>query len=126
MVEVRQGPYGTEALKKRGLDFLSWNDLEQVRMTTGISVSRFCEITGIPRPTRYRWRSSGSATKGPWPTPLQDVIESDVKELASKWEAWGHRPDVPGDIRNTGQNLHRATLMGDPERRYWLSNTDPN
>ena len=72
-------------------------------MIAGVSVSRFCEITAIPRPTWYRWRSAGSATKGPWPTPLQDTIEPDVKELASKGEAWGHRKI--GDL-----------LRGDPGR----------
>ena len=54
-------------------------------------MTRFCALLGIPHATWYRWRSASSSTKGPWPTPLQDVVEADAKTLASDWEAWGHR-----------------------------------
>jgi putative transposase len=56
-----------------------------------MTVVAFCAQLGIPRPTWYRWRTAGSAGKGPWPTPAQDAIEADAKALAAAWEAWGHR-----------------------------------
>lgn len=56
-----------------------------------MTVVAFCEQLGIPRPTWYRWKTAGSSTKGPWPTPAQDGIEADAKALAASWEAWGHR-----------------------------------
>ena len=56
-----------------------------------MTVTRFCEITGIPRASWYRWRSASSSSKGPWPTPAQDAVEADAKTLAADWEGWGHR-----------------------------------
>jgi len=56
-----------------------------------MTVVAFCDQLGIPRPTWYRWRAAGSATKGPWPTPAQDAVEADAKALAEGWDAWGHR-----------------------------------
>lgn len=60
-------------------------------MNAQMTVVRFCELTGIPRPTWYRWRAAGSSTKGPWPTPAQDAIQVDAKAKADEWDAWGHR-----------------------------------
>lgn len=60
-------------------------------MNAQMTVVRFCELTGIPRPTWYRWRQAGSSSKGPWPTPVQDAIEVDAKAKADEWDAWGHR-----------------------------------
>lgn len=60
-------------------------------MTAELTVTRFCEVLGIPRPTWYRWRAVESNVKGPWPTPAQDALEAAVKTLAATWEAWGHR-----------------------------------
>ncbi|WKZ83578.1 MAG: hypothetical protein QY307_04870 [Acidimicrobiia bacterium] len=48
-----------------------------------MTVTGFCAVTGIPRPTWYRWRAASSKTKGPWPTPTQDAIEADAKTLAA-------------------------------------------
>ena len=56
-----------------------------------MSVTRFCELTGIPRATWYRWRAAGASAKGPWATPAQDAVEADAKALAAAWEGWGHR-----------------------------------
>lgn len=56
-----------------------------------MTVTRFCEQLGIPRPTWYRWRAVDSTVKGPWPTPAQDTVETDAKTLASVWDGWGHR-----------------------------------
>jgi len=56
-----------------------------------MTVTRFCELTGIPRSTWYRWRAASARSKGPWPTPAQDKVEADAKSLAADWEGWGHR-----------------------------------
>ena len=56
-----------------------------------MTVVAFCDQLGIPRPTWYRWKATGSAVKGPWPTPAQDAVEADAKALAAGWDAWGHR-----------------------------------
>lgn len=56
-----------------------------------MTVVGFCAQLGIPRPTWYRWKTAGSSTKGPWPTPAQDGVEADAKALATAWDAWGHR-----------------------------------
>jgi len=54
-------------------------------------VTRFCDLLGIPRSCWYRWRQVGTGTKGPWPTPAQDAIETDAKTLAGDFDGWGHR-----------------------------------
>ena len=56
-----------------------------------MSVTRFCELAGIPRATWYRWRAAGASSRGPWSTPAQDRVEADAKALAAAWEGWGHR-----------------------------------
>ena len=56
-----------------------------------MTVTRFCERLGIPRSSWYRWRAVGTDTKGPWPTPAQDQVETDAKTLAGDWDGWGHR-----------------------------------
>ena len=61
------------------------------RQAAGVSVTRFCELTGIPRATWYRWRAAGASSPGPWSTPAQDRVEADAKALAAAWEGWGHR-----------------------------------
>ena len=56
-----------------------------------MTVTRFCELTGIPRATWYRWRAAGASSPGPWSTPAQDRVEADATALAAAWEGWGHR-----------------------------------
>ena len=56
-----------------------------------MTVTRFCELTGVPRATWYRWRAAGASSPGPWSTPAQDRVEADAKALAAAWEGWGHR-----------------------------------
>ena len=56
-----------------------------------MTVTGFCERLGIPRSSWYRWRAVGTDTKGPWPTPAQDVVETDAKTLAGDWDGWSHR-----------------------------------
>ena len=60
-------------------------------MTAQLTVTRFCEVLGIPRPTWYRWRAVSSNVEGPWPTPAQNAIEADAKALAALLDGWGHR-----------------------------------
>ncbi|MFH1329597.1 MAG: integrase core domain-containing protein [Actinomycetota bacterium] len=60
-------------------------------MRAQMTVVRFCTLTGIPRPTWYRWRAASSSTKGPWPRAAQDTVEVDAKAKADEWDAWGHR-----------------------------------
>jgi transposase InsO family protein len=56
-----------------------------------MTVTGFCDQLGIPRSSWYRWRSAGTGTKGPWPTPVQDAVEADAKTLAGDFDGWGHR-----------------------------------
>ena len=66
-------------------------ELEEERRSAALTVTRFCEVLEIPHATWYRWAQASSSTKGPWPTPAQDVVEVDAKTLASDWDGWGHR-----------------------------------
>jgi hypothetical protein len=65
-----------------------------MRQETGLSVSRFCEIAGIPRASWYR-RAGRAADElpahGPWPAPVREAIEQPAAQLALEWPAWGHR-----------------------------------
>jgi len=76
---------------QRGGSLPGWDVLEEERVNAEMTVVRFCELTGIPRPTWYRWRSVSSSCKGPWPTPAQDAIETAAVAKADQWDAWGHR-----------------------------------
>lgn len=59
-----------------------------------LTISRFCELIGIPRRTYHyrlaKWRA-GSPQKGPWPAPVVDRIVPTVAKYVAEWEAWGHR-----------------------------------
>jgi putative transposase len=58
-------------------------------------VSRFCQLTGIPRRTYHRrlgrWRAGGPLGKGPWPAPAVEKTEPVAAKYAADWPAWGHR-----------------------------------
>jgi putative transposase len=65
-----------------------------IRTDAQLTVSRFCELIGLPRRTWYAWKAKDAAglpVKGPWPTPVLDAIEPDVVKTAEAWPAWGHR-----------------------------------
>ncbi len=68
-----------------------FEELEAARIDADMTVTRFCEQLGIPRSSWYRWRQTGTASKGPWPTPAQDACEIDAKVLAADWDGCGHR-----------------------------------
>ncbi|GAA2078255.1 IS3 family transposase [Actinomadura alba] len=57
-------------------------------------VSRFCQLTGIPRRTYTRKlakRRSGPVGKWPWPAPVVDELKPVVAKYAADWPTWGHR-----------------------------------
>jgi putative transposase len=65
-----------------------------IRRQAGMAVSRFCEVTGIPRRTYHRRQAKarvGIPAKGPWPAPVVDAVEALVAKYAADWPAWGHR-----------------------------------
>jgi hypothetical protein len=62
----------------------------------GLSVTRMCELLGMPRASWSRWRAAVGAGrprpgKGPWPAPVVDRIEPLAAKHAQQWAAWGHR-----------------------------------
>lgn len=65
-----------------------------IRTDAELSVSRFCELIGVPRRTYHyrlaKWRA-GDPDKGPWPAPVVERIEPTVAKYAETWDAWGHR-----------------------------------
>lgn len=66
-----------------------------IRQAAAMPVSRFCQITGIPRRTYHRWlakaRRGDWPVKGPWPAPAVERWEPVVAKYAADWPAWGHR-----------------------------------
>ena len=65
-----------------------------IRREAGLTVTRFCDLVGVPRRTYQRWKAQGDPTpavKGPWPAPVRDRIEQPAAQLALEWPAWGHR-----------------------------------
>jgi len=66
-----------------------------IRCEAEMPVSRFCQLTGIPRRTYHRklarHRSGEPVVKGPWSAPAVDVIEPLAAKYAADWPAWGHR-----------------------------------
>jgi putative transposase len=65
-----------------------------IRQQAGLSVERFCELAGIPRPTWYRQRARAlehRPAKGPWPRPARERVVAVVHHYALKYPAWGHR-----------------------------------
>jgi transposase InsO family protein len=65
-----------------------------IRQQAGLSVERFCELAGVPRPTWYRQRAralGGRPAKGPWPRPARDRVTAVVHTYALRYPAWGHR-----------------------------------
>lgn len=66
-----------------------------IRSEAAMPVSRFCQLTGIPRRTYQRrlarHRSGEPVVKGPWPAPAVEAIEPLAAKYAADWPAWGHR-----------------------------------
>lgn len=67
-------------------------DLEQMRGE--ISVSRFCELVGLPRRTYYDRRIAAgrdAAAPSSWPRPARQRISERGLFWARKYPQWGHR-----------------------------------
>ncbi len=83
------------------------------RVSSGLSVSRFCEIARIPTTTWYRWRSAHAADdkpgKGPWPAPVRAMVEPIAIKYALLWPEWGHRK-IWALIHNGGIKVSQATV----------------
>ena len=70
-------------------------ELEALRVEHGLSVSRFCQIVGLPARTYYdrraRHHAGQAAVRGPWPTPARDRVREQVIAMALAFPMWGHR-----------------------------------
>jgi hypothetical protein len=58
-----------------------------IRTDAELSVSRFCELIGIPRRTYHHWLArhrAGNPTRGPWPAPVVDRIEPEVGRVGDQ------------------------------------------
>lgn len=84
-----------------------------IRSESGMSVSRFTAMLGIPERTWRRWaerEAAGPQSKGPWPRPVQDEIEAAVLELATQWPTWGH-PRIAALLRARGFDASDSTVQ---------------
>ena len=89
-------------------------------------ISRFCQITGIPRRTYHRWQANARRTgwaKGPWPAPVVDAAEALVAKYAADWPAWGHRK-IYGLMRADGHTLSCSSVRRAMRRRGLLQPVD--
>jgi putative transposase len=97
-----------------------------IRRQAGMPVSRFCQLTGIPRRTYHRWQANARRTgraKGPWPAPVVDPAEAVVAKYAADWPAWGHRK-IYGLMRADGHCLSVSSVERAMRRRGLLQPID--
>jgi hypothetical protein len=62
-----------------------FSDLEALRATADLPVSRFARLAGIPRRTYHRRLArlrDGEPVKGPWPSPAVDEVEAVAAKYA--------------------------------------------
>ena len=93
-----------------------------MRQEVGLSVNRFCELSGIPRPTWYRHArraAEGRPALGPWPAPVRERIEQPAAPLAVEWPAWGHRK-IHALLAVDGFRASQATVRRALHRRGLL------
>ncbi len=95
-------------------------ELEAIRQDASISVSRFCELLGVPRATWYRWQRTSD--KGPWPSPVVEGIEPAVEKYAGAWPAWGHRK-IWAMMRADGYEVSASSVLRAMARRNLLQPT---
>src|SRR5262245_36433006 len=89
-------------------------------------VSRFCQLTGIPRRSYHRWQAksrAGMPAKGPWPASVVDAAEALVAKYAADWPAWGHRK-IFGLMRADGHHLSMSSVERAMRRRGLLQPID--
>jgi putative transposase len=97
-----------------------------IRQQAGMPVSRFCQLTGIPRRTYHRWQAKarvGNPAKGPWPAPVVDAAEPVVAKYAADWPGWGHRK-IYGLMRADGHQLSMSSVERAMRRRGLLQPVD--
>lgn len=97
-----------------------------IRRQAGMPVSRFCQLTGIPRRTYHRWMANAARTgraKGPWPAPVVDEMEALVAKYAADWPGWGHRK-IYGLMRADGHTLSASSVERAMRRRGLLQPVD--
>jgi transposase InsO family protein len=95
-----------------------------IRVDAGLSVTRMCELLGMPRASWYRWRAAVGADrpqpgKGPWPAPVVDRIEPLAAKHAEQWVAWGHRK-VWGLLAADGVAVSQSSVRRAMARRGLL------
>ncbi len=93
-----------------------------MRRQAGLSVSRFCEIVGIPRASWYRHARRAAEdlpVRRPWPAPVRDRVEQPAAQLALEWPAWGHRK-IHALLAVDGFGASQATVRRALSRRGLL------
>jgi transposase InsO family protein len=94
-----------------------------IREETGMPVSRFTRLLGIPRRSYTRWiarvRAGLGRGKGPWPAPAVEAAEPIVHKYAQDWPAWGHRK-IYGLLRADGYEFSVSTVERAMRRRNLL------
>lgn len=75
-------------------------------------VSRLLDRLGVPRSTWYHWRAGHLAGRPVrrWPTPVQDRIESDARDYAERFSAWGHRK-IHAMMRADGISVSASSVL---------------
>ena len=97
-----------------------------IRQDAAMPVSRFCQLTGIPRRSYHRWQAkarAGYRAKGPWPAPVVDAAESVVAKYAADWPGWGHRK-IYGLMRADRHPLSMSSVERAMRRRGLLQPVD--
>jgi transposase InsO family protein len=97
-----------------------------IRQDAAMPVSRFAQLTGIPRRTYHRWQANARVTgraKGPWPAPVVDAVEPVVAKYADDWPGWSHRK-IYGLMRADGHRLSPSSVERAMRRRGLLQPID--
>lgn len=87
--------------------------LEAIRTSSGLSVARFCELTGIPRRTYYTRR----ATPGGHAAPAQTRIAGALEQVAANHPEWGARRVWRQLVEVEGLDVSLATVKRALTRR---------
>lgn len=88
-----------ERLRRATAAELDLQTLEAVRCGAGIAVSRFCDLTGIPRRTYYARRAASAEHATALPASRLDAALAEVWARHPDWGArrvWQHLTDVNG------------------------------
>ena len=108
-------------MAKKGGALPSYEELELIRIESGVPVRRFVARLGIPTSTWYHWRA-GHLQRRPvrrWPAPVVDAIEERAALTAHRWSAWGHRK-IWAMLRADGVRVSRSSVLRALARRDLL------